>query len=198
MRICAKCAAHLLATEFVCSRCGESVTDAIREGTGSDQPAESPPLLAPTRIPDVERPYTRRAAEWGFVLGTGVMVLLALRGLWSWLENGEPTNIVSFFVFLIASPLLGLMCALVLGALSVMCGMCESVWNARVEGRPTANPPETALAKTDSLVPLAGGRYRESTDISSSDLPKGEQLIEPERGGVVNDDHPPDVARRES
>lgn len=33
MRVCARCAAHMLATEFRCRACGGSVTEALREGT---------------------------------------------------------------------------------------------------------------------------------------------------------------------
>jgi hypothetical protein len=178
MKICSRCATHLPPAALTCPECGGQGPDSIREGTGADQPnpeEATPSLFAPTRILDVENPQIRRSVEWGFVLGLLGLILVSIRWLYGWWQSGDDGELLGAIILLICSPLGGLFGAVLGGAFGhALAGLTSPRKNAHKV------PPHAALAKSDSLDPLSGRLYRDSTDTFGSDGPPGAKGDTPE------------------
>jgi hypothetical protein len=167
MKICSHCATHLPPAALTCPECGGQGPDSIREGTGADDPnpaGATPSLFAPTRILDVENPQIRRSVEWGFVLGLLGFILISIRWLSCWWGSGDDGELLGAIILLICSPLGGLFGAVLGGVFGH--ALAEST-SPRKDAHKV--PPPTVLAKTDSLDPLTGRLYRDSTDTFGPD-----------------------------
>jgi hypothetical protein len=156
MWCCPRCDASLADEITLCPTCGLAASDGITTALApvvSDQeerPHRPGSLIKMPTVPDVLSPWAKRAVEVGFVLGTGAMFLVGLRGLFS-----EPWSLG--LICMVCSPLAGLALGLFFGGLA---DGFQLYWHAVSGGdsRPRRGrirqPPQTLSAPTETCTDI--------------------------------------------